>query len=130
MRFHPRAHRDSALRDERQVVLTEGDTGGEQRRIGRRRTVLLRASSGLDDDLLQLPVDFGSGKATRSAKVPYRVNIRWSEGTPAANFGSDVALPPLGDHDACRAELGEFCRDLEGADRAAGDENSLAAVGR
>ena len=46
--FHPGAHRDSALGDERQVLLVEGDAGGEQRRVGRRRAVLLGAARGLD----------------------------------------------------------------------------------
>ncbi len=41
----------------------------------------------------------------------------------------DVPLPPLGDHDARRAELGEFGGDLEGADGTARDENTLAEVG-
>ena len=62
------------------------------------------------------------------ARAPYRVKIRWSEGTPAANFGSDVALSPLGHHDASRAELGEFCGDFERADRAARYQNPLAAI--
>ena len=55
--FHPRTHRDSALCHERQVLLVEGDPGGEERRVGRRSAVLLGASARLDHDLLQLAVD-------------------------------------------------------------------------
>src|SRR5262249_33450041 len=39
-----------------------------------------------------------------------------------------IALTPLGDHDAACAEMSEFGGDLQGADRAAGDEYVLTAV--
>ena len=95
----PRAHRDSALGDQRQVLLVEGDAGGEQRRIRRRRAVLLRAAAGLDHDLLELPVDLrprqglvGEGAVPREDPVVRR--------DPGGELRQDVALSPLGDHDA------------------------------
>ena len=63
--MHPGAHGDSALGDQRQVLLAEGDAGGEERRVGRRRTILLRAAAGLDDDLLELAVDLRCRQASR-----------------------------------------------------------------
>ena len=48
-------------------------------------------------------------------------------GHAGGELRQDVALPPLGDDHAGRAELGEFGRDLQGADRAARDQDALAA---
>jgi len=51
-------------------------------------------------------------------------------GDSRGELRQDVPLPPLGDNGAGRAERGEFGGDLQGADRAARDEYTLAAVGR
>ncbi len=68
---HPRPHGDSALRHERKVLLSQRDTGGEQRWIGRRSAVLFRTSTGFDDDLLELAVDLCCGKGfVRQRSVP------------------------------------------------------------
>ena len=127
-RCHPRPHRDSALGDERQVLLGEGDTGGEQRRVGCGRAVLLRAATGFDDDLLELPVDLGRWQSlVRQRSVP-----REDAGVGRHTRGElrqHVPLAALCHHDG-RAELSEFGGDLEGADGAARDENTPAEVGK
>ena len=51
-------------------------------------------------------------------------------GHSGGELRQDVPLPPLGDNDAGRAELGDVGGDLQGADRTARDENTLAAVRR
>ena len=68
---HPRPYRDSTLGYEGKVLLSEGATGGEQRWIWRRSAVLFRASTGFDDDLLELSVDLCCGKGfVRQRAVP------------------------------------------------------------
>ena len=100
-RCHPRPHRDSTLGHQRQVLLGQGDAGGEQRWVGRRRSVLLRASTGFDNDLLELSVDLSCGQSfVREGSVPREDPIvgRHSGG----ELRQDVALSALGDHDAQR----------------------------
>ena len=126
---HPRPHRDSTLGYERQVLLGKGDAGGEQRWVRRRRSVLFRASTGFDNDLLELSVDLCCGQSfVREGSVSREDPIvgRHSRG----EFRQDVALSALGHHDARRAELRELGSDLERADGTARDENTLAEVGK
>src|ERR1700761_461401 len=122
--FHPGAHRNSSLGHEWQVLLVEGDPGGEKRRVGRRCAVLLRTSASLDHDLLQLPVDLGFWESlTRECSVSREDPVIGRDS--AGELREDVPLSPLSYYDVCCAELGEFGGDLEGADGAACHENPL-----
>ena len=125
-RLQPWPHRDSALRHQRQVLLGQGDAGRKQRRVGCGRTVLLGTATGLDHDLLQLPVDLGGRKnLVRQRSVPREdPTVR---GNTRGEFRQDVALTPLGDHDG-RAVLSEFRGDLEGADGTTRDQHALLQV--
>jgi hypothetical protein len=96
---------------------------------GRRGAVLLRVAARLDDDLLQLPVDLRRGQAVvRDSSIPREDPMVGRDAR--GELRQDVALSPLGDHDACRTELGDVGGYLQGADRTARDENTFAVVGR
>src|ERR1700744_1316641 len=125
--FHPGTHRYSSLGHERQVLLVEGDPGGEQRRVGHRCAVLLRTSAGLDHDLLQLPVDLGCRESlTRQGSVSREDPVIGRDS--AGELREDVPLSPLSYYHACCAALGEFGGDLEGADGATCHQNPLAPI--
>jgi hypothetical protein len=116
-RLYPRPDLDPTFGDKRQILLAEGDTGGEQRRVRRRSTILFRATTGLDHDFLELAVDRGRRQGVvRQRSVPreHPVIRRNSSG----EFGQNVTLTPLTHHDAAGAAEGQFGGDLQGADRA------------
>jgi hypothetical protein len=95
-------------------------------RVWRRRSVLLRAAARLDHDLLQLPVDLRRGEPLgRDGSVSRKYSM--VGGDSRRELRQHIPLTPLGDHDATCADLSEFGGDLQGADRAAGDEYALTA---
>src|SRR6185312_8459710 len=76
----------------------------------------------------QLPVDLRGGQVlVRDGSVSREYPV--VGGDTRGELRQHVPLPPLGDHDVGRAELGEFGGDLQGADRAARDEHTPAQVG-
>ena len=86
-------------------MLTQGDAGGEQGRVGCWCTVLLWAARGVNHDFFQLSVNLSYVKRLVGQDAVPSVD-------PVVGGGSgdelrrDVALPPLGHYHACGAE---FC---------------------
>ena len=126
-RCQPGPYDNPTLRDQRKVLLAEGHAGGEQRRIRRRRAVLLGAAAGFHDDLLQLAVDLGLRQRLvgQHAVSGEDAMVRWHSGR---ELGQHIALSPLRHRDVGGAGLREFGGDLQSADGAAGDEDASASI--
>ena len=126
-RFDPRPRSDSPFRHQCQIILRLGQAGGEDVVVWLRRTKLLRAAAALQHHLFhsrrdRLRRQHSSGLRGKTGESNV---IRRHAGKELLQH---IALATHGDGDL-RARCRQFACDFERADRTAGNEHGLPAIG-